>query len=42
VLLPFTKEAVPEVDIEGGRLVVAPLRGLFGSDSEPEADTGQA
>jgi 16S rRNA processing protein RimM len=42
VLLPFTKEAVPEVDIEGGRLVVAPLRGLFGSDSEPEADTGEA
>jgi 16S rRNA processing protein RimM len=42
VLVPFTKEAVPEVDIEGGRLVVAPLRGLFASDSEPEADTGEA
>ena len=24
LLLPFTEEAVPEIDIDGGRLVIAP------------------
>jgi 16S rRNA processing protein RimM len=42
VLVPFTKEAVPEVDIDGGRIIVAPLPGLFRSDDEPEADAGEA
>jgi hypothetical protein len=30
------------VDIDGGRIVVAPLPGLFRSDDEPEADAGEA
>jgi 16S rRNA processing protein RimM len=34
VLIPFTKENVPEVDIEGGRIVVAPLPGLLVTGSE--------
>jgi 16S rRNA processing protein RimM len=29
VLIPFTRETVPEVDVEGGRLVLAPPEGLF-------------
>ena len=29
VLVPFTRDAVPEVDVEGGRLVLAPPEGLF-------------
>jgi 16S rRNA processing protein RimM len=29
VLLPFTRETVPEVDVEGGRLVLAPPEGLL-------------
>ncbi len=29
VLVPFTRETVPEVDVEGGRLVLAPPEGLF-------------
>ena len=29
VLLPFTADMVPEIDIEGGRIVVAPPDGLF-------------
>ena len=29
VLVPFTREAVPEVDVEGGRLTLVPLEGLF-------------
>jgi 16S rRNA processing protein RimM len=28
-LVPFTRDAVPEVDIEGGRLVLVPAEGLF-------------
>ena len=42
VLVPFTEEAVPEVDIEGGRIVVAPLPGLFGTYRGPEAEAGEA
>jgi 16S rRNA processing protein RimM len=29
VLVPFTRDAVPEVDVEGGRLVLVPPQGLF-------------
>ena len=29
VLVPFTRDAVPDVDVEGGRLVLAPPEGLF-------------
>lgn len=39
VLIPFTKETVPEVDIEGGRIIVAPLPGLF--DTGSGSDAGQ-
>jgi 16S rRNA processing protein RimM len=41
LLVPFTKAAVPEVDIDGGRVVITPLPGLFGRDSEPGADAGE-
>ena len=42
VLVPFTRKAVPEVDIAGGRIVVAALPGLFGADRGPEAAAGEA
>lgn len=29
VLVPFTRETVPEVDVEGGRLTLLPPEGLF-------------
>jgi 16S rRNA processing protein RimM len=29
VLLPFTRDTVPEIDVEGGRLTLAPPEGLF-------------
>ena len=29
VLVPFTRDAVPEVDVEGGSLVLVPPEGLF-------------
>lgn len=29
VLVPFTRDTVPEVDVEGGRLTIAPPEGLF-------------
>ena len=29
VLVPFTREAFPEVDVEGGRLTLVPPEGLF-------------
>ena len=29
VLVPFTRDAVPEVDVEGGRLVLTPPEGLL-------------
>ncbi len=42
LFVPFTADAVPEVDIEGGRLVVAPLPGLLdgGDPDELEEDAG--
>ncbi len=37
VLIPFTREAVPEIDIAGGKVVVEPLPGLLDGD-EDDAD----
>ena len=37
VMLPFTDEAVPEVDIEGGKVVVDPPAGLLAGGKEKEA-----
>ncbi|MEQ8665319.1 MAG: ribosome maturation factor RimM [Rhodospirillales bacterium] len=39
VMVPFTRAAVPVVDIEGGRVVVDPPDGLF---EEPERDPEDA
>ncbi|WP_211160480.1 MULTISPECIES: ribosome maturation factor RimM [Microbacterium] len=46
VLVPFVKAIVPEVDVEGGRVVVTPPAGLFedlaadDEDAEPVAEPG--
>lgn len=32
MMVPFTREAVPEVDLAGGRILIAPLPGLLGDD----------
>jgi len=37
VMLPFTDEAVPEVDVEGGKVVVDPPAGLLAGGAEKEA-----
>ena len=37
VMLPFTDEAVPEVDVEGGKVVVDPPAGLLVGGKEKEA-----
>ncbi len=29
VLVPFTRETVPEIDVEGGRLILLPPEGLL-------------
>jgi 16S rRNA processing protein RimM len=29
VLVPFTRDTVPEIDVEGGRLTLVPPEGLF-------------
>jgi len=34
VMVPFTRAAVPEVDIAGGRVVIAPVPGLLGRDED--------
>jgi 16S rRNA processing protein RimM len=42
VLVPFTRAAVPEVDIEGGRVVIEPTAGLLDEDEPPQdADGGE-
>ena len=40
VVLPFTHEVVPEVDIPGRRIVVAPPAGLL-DEAEPELEAAQ-
>jgi len=37
VMLPFTDEAVPEVDVDGGRVVVDPPAGLLAGGEAKEA-----
>lgn len=37
VMLPFTDEAVPEIDVEGGKVVVDPPAGLLAEDEAKEA-----
>ena len=37
VMLPFTDEAVPEVDVEGGKVVIDPPAGLLVGGKEKEA-----
>ena len=39
VLLPFVKQFVPEVDLEGGRIVITPPGGLFDEVSDGEEDS---
>lgn len=39
VLIPFTKECVPSIDLEGGRLVVQPMPEME-DDENPEARLG--
>ncbi|HEY6980400.1 ribosome maturation factor RimM [Reyranella sp.] len=36
-MLPFTDEAVPEIDVEGGKVVVDPPAGLLAKDETKEA-----
>ncbi len=36
VIVPFTASTVPQVDIEGGRLVIAPPEGLFDAPKRTE------
>ena len=38
-MIPFVEDFVPEVDVEGGRVVVTPPFGLLGG--EEQADTGE-
>lgn len=41
ILIPFVEEIVPEVDVEGGFVVVVPPPGLFELNTEPEQDSGE-
>lgn len=34
IFVPFTRAAVPEIDIKAGRLVIDPPEGLFGEDED--------
>jgi 16S rRNA processing protein RimM len=38
LMLPFTDEAVPEIDVEGGKVVVEPPAGLLAGGGEKEAE----
>lgn len=39
LMLPFTDEAVPEIDVEGGKVVVDPPAGLLAGGNEKEAES---
>ena len=41
VLVPFVEEIVPEVDVEGGFVVVVPPAGLFELNAEPGSPEGE-
>lgn len=36
-LVPFTRDAVPEIDLVGGRIVIDPLPGLLGGETDEDA-----
>jgi 16S rRNA processing protein RimM len=38
VMLPFTDEAVPEIDVEGGKVVVSPPSGLLAGGAAEKED----
>jgi len=38
LMLPFTDEAVPEIDVEGGKVVIEPPAGLLAGGNEKEAE----
>lgn len=38
LMLPFTDEAVPEIDVEGGKVIVDPPAGLLAAANEKEAE----
>jgi 16S rRNA processing protein RimM len=38
-MLPFTDEAVPEIDVEGGKVVIDPPAGLLAGKDAKEAET---
>ena len=38
-MLPFTDEAVPEIDVEGGKVVIDPPAGLLAGKETKEAET---
>jgi 16S rRNA processing protein RimM len=42
VLVPFTKKAVPEVDVRGGRVVIDPPLGLLDPPKAEDQDAGDA
>lgn len=39
-MVPFTREAVPVVDVAGGRLVIAPIAGLIDPAPDDTGDSG--
>lgn len=39
VIVPFSDEAVPEIDVEGGKVVIDPPGGLLTGGKEKEAET---
>jgi len=39
LMLPFTNEAVPEIDVEGGRIMVEPPAGLLAGGAEKEDES---
>lgn len=39
LMLPFTDEAVPEIDIEGGKVVIDPPAGLLAGAEKKEAES---
>jgi 16S rRNA processing protein RimM len=41
VLIPLTSEAIAELDVKAGQVVVHPLPGLLGGDSEPDDESGR-
>jgi 16S rRNA processing protein RimM len=38
-MLPFTDEAVPEIDVEGGKIVIDPPAGLLAGGATKEDES---